>query len=122
MGLFPCSVHGAFFKGAAEAAYPALVIGAESEREHLRMCHDCFTQYEANCEERLAEAVVGQKPPANDQRLCLMCGGKAGRANLFVTLYPKGEEFRNFYGALCDADVVPARVAWLQLESLKIAV
>jgi hypothetical protein len=121
VGLFPCAAHGAFFKGAAEAAYPSLVMGKESEREHQRLCHECFSSLIALCEEKLSEAVVGEKPPAFNQRVCAMCGGAAGRASLFVTVYPRGEEPRNFFGAVCDRHVDAARAAWLRLEGPVIA-
>lgn len=116
MGFFPCSAHGAMFKGAAEAAYPALVFANESERTHLRFCHECFTSFLATCEERLEEVVDGAKPQSADKRLCCMCGGAAGRTALFVTAYPRGAEPRQFFGHVCDSDVAPARADWLRPE------
>jgi hypothetical protein len=101
------------FRGAAEAAYPALVEGNDSERTHLRLCHDCFTQYVAECEEKLDSVVYGAKAPGPTTQMCFVCGGPPGRTKLFVTVYPRGEQERQFYGAVCDYDVGAARVGWL---------
>jgi hypothetical protein len=101
------------FKGAAEAAYPALVFGNDSERTHLRLCHDCFATFLEECQERLTRVVYGAKAPGKPTEVCCMCGGAPGRTKLFVTAYPKGEEEQQFFGAVCDADVGAARVAWL---------
>jgi len=105
------------FKGAAEAAYPALVFANEAERTHLRMCHDCFVSFVETCEEHLSEVIDGAEPQPSDKRVCCMCGGAAGRTALFVTAYPRGEEPRQFFGHVCDRDVAPARVDWLRAQA-----
>ncbi len=112
MGLYPCSACGLFFKGAAQAVYPALVFGSESERKHLRLCQPCFGDYLEKCQENLAEAVAGN-PPGSLNGHCLDCSDAAGRTALFVTLYPSKEEPRQFYGHLADGCVGAARLAWL---------
>lgn len=114
MGFYPCSGHGAFFKGAAEAAYPALVSGVASDRAHLRFCHDCFVQFLARCEEALVEVRNGTRADTVTERVCCLCGAAAGRTAVFVTAYPKGEPERRFFGGVCDEDVDAARAAWLE--------
>jgi hypothetical protein len=118
MGFFPCSFHGAFFKGAAQAAYPALVQGTESERAHLRLCGDCFSVFLTSCEDQLTEAIEGERPPTADQRVCVMCAGSPAPAALFVTLYPSGAAPRNFFGAVCPDHMVSAKAAWGVTQTL----
>lgn len=113
MGFFPCSKHGTFFKGAAETAYPAWVFGVDSERTHLRLCHECFVTYVEQCESSLTEAIEGERPRADNQRVCVVCGGSNTESALFVTVYPKGQPPRQFFGPLCLDDVAAAKAAWL---------
>ena len=112
MAFNPCSACGLFFKGAAQAAYPALVFGAESERKHLRLCPPCFGDYLEKCQESLSEAVVGN-PPGLTIGHCVDCSDAPGRTALFVTVYPSKEEPRQFYGLVADGCVGAARLAWL---------
>ena len=113
MGFYPCSGHGLMFKGAAEAVYPALVEGGNSERAHLRLCHDCFVAFLARAEELLVEVIAGAKGGAGDQRRCYRCDAGDTRAAVFVTAYPKGEEGRQFFAGVCAEHLDAARAAWL---------
>ena len=112
MGLYPCSNCRKFYKGPAQAAYPALVMGSESEREHLRLCPPCFEEILDTCQTQLYEAIAGETAGLAYSH-CLDCGDAPGRAALFVTLYPSKEEPRQFYGRLADSCVASARATWL---------
>ena len=112
VGLYPCSNCRKFYKGPAQAAYPALVMGSESEREHLRLCPPCFEEILDTCQTQLYEAIAGETAGLAYSH-CLDCGDAPGRAALFVTLYPSKEEPRQFYGRLADSCVASARATWL---------
>jgi len=114
MGFYPCSGHGLMFKGPAQAMYPALIEGGNSERSHLRFCKDCFADVIAQAEKVLTEVIAGAKPESANQRVCYLCQAEGARFALFVTAYPKGEEPRQFFGAVCADDLGAARAAWVE--------
>jgi hypothetical protein len=104
MAFFPCSNHHAPYRGPSFSAYPAIVAGNEATRGKLRMCEPCFRDYLANAAAALKEVDeatdpdftspgcfnVGQNGPCDDDK-----------NGVFVTLYPRGEPPRNFYGSTC---------------------
>jgi len=113
VAFYPCSAHGTMYRGAAEAAYPAIVEGGASDREHLRLCHECFEDYLVGCRDSLSEVIVGAKEPANGKRACYVCSAPGAHAAIFVTVYPKGSDERQFFGAVCSDHMDNARAAWL---------
>ena len=112
MGFFPCSKHGLMFRGPAEAAYPALVIGQTSDRAHLRLCHECFTDYVAAAEGTLFE-VSDVISPTDDHWVCLVCRDSNANRRVFITAYPRGEAPRQFFGGFCAAHEPQVREAYL---------
>ena len=103
MALYPCSFDGARYRGPSQAMYPAIVDGAYSEREHLRLCPPHFQQLLEYCRQHFQE-VVYDMPDAQQDKMavCSGCGGELDHAKLvFVTAYPQGEEEVQFYGSVC---------------------
>ena len=112
MGFFPCSKHGDMFRGAAQAAYPAIVEGQESQRSHLRLCDGCFADYISAAEASLNEVGNGNPPP-NGEWLCCVCGDQDAQLRVFITTYPRKSEPRQFFGGLCRAHKDVAANTWL---------
>lgn len=89
MGLFPCSLCSARFRGKAKHAYPALLNGVGALRSHQRLCRDCFnsvTDYLTANGVTLASEEQALPAKLN----CVECGKKADPRDplLMVTLYP----------------------------------
>lgn len=107
MAMFPCSFDGARYRGPSQAMYPAIVLGRDSKREHLRLCNSHFNQLLDYCRSHLEE-VIYDAPQDTQLSLatCCVCGGDASDGRLvFVTSYPQGHDEVQFYGQVCEADV-----------------
>lgn len=108
MALRPCSAHGGRFSGPAESAYPAIVVGPDSERTKLKLCQPCFARY--------SDEVLSKLTPVDDDdqeinftHACINCGSpeEAGvRLNpVFVTWYPRGLARHDAYAEICTSCV-----------------
>lgn len=104
MAMFPCSADGARYRGPSSAMYPAVVIGRESTRAHLRLCTPHFQQLEQYCREHLEQVIYDQPESMQTQLLvCGLCGGQPDATYMvFVTAYPQGQEERQYFGRLCS--------------------
>lgn len=105
MAFFPCSNHHGPYRGPSSAAYPAIVNGVTAERGKLRMCPVCFVEYMQAAGQVLLEVV--DEATATAMPGCYLCGDSGDAAlleSIFVTLYPRGQEPRNFYGRVCASD------------------
>jgi len=100
------------FRGPAEAAYPAIVHGQTSDRGHLRLCHDCFSDYIATAEGTLYE-VSDELAPTDAQWVCLVCRDSDADRRVFITAYPRGERPRQFFGGFCATHEPQVREAYL---------
>jgi hypothetical protein len=87
--------------------YPALVLGRDSTREHLRLCDRHFNELLNYCRSHLEE-VIYDAPQDTQFALatCCVCGGDPSHGRLvFVTAYPQGHDEVQFYGQVCESDV-----------------
>ena len=97
MAHYPCDGHGARYTGPQRTAYPAIVGGAMTLRDRRRLCRPCYEELETWCGEYLGlVGSDGGTEPGN----CASCNGEAPWA-VFVTLYPGGEERKDYYGRCC---------------------
>src|SRR6478672_8781000 len=102
MAFFPCSNHHAPYRGPSNAAYPAIVNGMTAERGKLRMCVECFDAYVDEASQALIE--VTDRESAERSPGCYRCQEMTAREDfesIFITVYPRGHEPRNFYGRVC---------------------
>lgn len=96
MARFPCDQHGSHYAGRQRTAYPAIVNGSMTMRERRRLCADCFATLHAWC----ASWMAGPDDDSEPRCLSLGCTADMPYA-VFVTLYPDGDERRDYYGRLC---------------------
>jgi hypothetical protein len=113
MAVEPCSVHGQYFRGVSQHAYPALVVGTDKLSNKLRLCPGCFDTIKGNCEARLQEVQYETAPQAESSLVCAACQQQATNHEvaIFVTLYERGHERRDFFGIAhekCRSDAAMA--------------
>lgn len=108
MALRPCTAHGGRFSGPAESAYPAIVVGADSERSKLKLCAPCFARYSDEILSKLTP-VEEEDTEIQFEHKCLNCHKQevdGTRLNpVFVTWYPRGLARHDAYAELCSTCV-----------------
>lgn len=104
MAMFPCEIHLARYKGPASAAYPAVLIGGESNRRKYRCCLDCLTAKidEAPFKAILVDPNGDGSEMANSDHTCTTHPKKPATAAFFLASYKRGQEGETYYSALCD--------------------
>lgn len=118
MAFYPCSNHHAPYRGPSNAAYPAIVDGASSNRRHLRMCQPCFGEYLDSVGHRLTEVNFEKSASGMEDDApvgCAFCGASDPSLACFVTAYPKGTPERAYHGKVC-AECEPRAVSELLLS------
>lgn len=113
MALFPCTLCGARYPGASQAAYPSVVTNGSRWGAHLRLCRGCFDSVQ---EKASRFGIVFDDDPAQLLQMGLQCtvcdeliDGEA--AVLFVTAYPHKSERWDATTSLhigCGAQLVTA--------------
>jgi hypothetical protein len=106
MALFPCTNHGARYRGPATHAYPCIISGNVAERRPLKLC--------ANCAELLVLWADAHLTPVTDDQLtqgdgwitaCAQCGlARDESYPIFLTMYMRDEQPRHYFGRVCHTD------------------
>lgn len=97
MAIRPCDRCGSRYRGASQAAYPALLKGTYALRAHLRLCPDCALIYQAYLVEHLVDALADELPST-----CLACNAVDTSFAVFVTVYFTSSDRHDMYGRACQ--------------------
>jgi len=93
---FPCSICGKRYKGAQNAAYPALIHSGTASRKYCRYCPSCWAVFREYVEYRLTPAEM-----EIDFAGCRQCGAEVATYAAFVTLYAADSDREDFWGRFC---------------------
>jgi hypothetical protein len=103
MALYPCDYGAHRYSGAQQTAYPAVLIGGQSQRRKLRLCPIHFAEYISSFDLVLNAA---DQPTIAVQ--CWCCGTDKVDAALFLTYYEQGQERQDLWGSSCEAHLAAA--------------
>jgi hypothetical protein len=104
----PCSACGQKFFGRSIMAYPALMLGPEPQRRRIRLCPQDAITYLSGLTQHLVEITGGNYSQVVERPVCRFCGQvdlPDGTKWVFVTIYPKRNERRDFAGLACPGCV-----------------
>jgi hypothetical protein len=99
MSFFPCDMQRHRYKGPANHAYPAIVDGVNRDSRHWRFCAkhvldlcEYLERYEATEEDSMLQVSLGSAA-------CIGCDRVMDglEEQLYVTVYGKGEDRRDFW-------------------------
>jgi len=109
MALFPCTVHGERFRGAAEHWYVFMAAGIQSQRSHLRVCRKCSDQLLEWSQEHLVPVPDDYDVPVPEVKGCADCSLPIGvdAKPLIVTGYVRKDEPHQLMGGLHEKCAVP---------------
>ena len=100
----PCSACGQKFFGRSAMAYPALLFGTEQKRAKVRLCPSDAVTYLTGLTTHLSEISQGNYSEVAANPVCRFCGITDlpdGTRWVFVTMYAKKNERRDFGGLAC---------------------
>lgn len=102
MSLFPCDRHGSRIRGSLCAAYVTVLHGTSRNSRKLRLCADCLNSFLDAHKDRWVE--VSDNSEVAERVLCGACAEECDKPSsdlpLFVTVYARGAERVDYYGAL----------------------
>ena len=105
MSIFPCDRHGTRVRGPLDAAYVTVLSGTARYSRRLRLCSEClrgFLDTHSNVWQEVSDNPTLDKPT-----LCSTCAAQCNEPSsdlpVFVTVYARGNERQDLYGAVHSA-------------------
>lgn len=113
MALYPCDFGSHRYREAQQTMYPAVVDGIQAERRKLRLCPSHFSVMFQQLESRAQHA--DGRGDDGDETICYQCRQPLSPpvAQLFVTVYQKGEERDDFWAPMHGHCAPEVMHAWL---------
>jgi hypothetical protein len=106
VALRPCTICRRLYRGPAQHAYPALLRGTDRRGRQLSLCASCFGGLKVFAVDHLS-FVNYDAPPDADENFgaCAWCAEEvvSDKWTLFVTIYERGAERRDYFGMAHDA-------------------
>jgi hypothetical protein len=106
MALFPCTNHGARYRGPAVHAYPCIANGGSFERRPLKLCPDCAELLVLWADAHLTRIDDDQVDHTDGWiTACVQCGTARDESYpVFLTMYLRNSEPRHYFGRVCHVD------------------